>query len=125
MINKPRFARITAAALVLTLLLPTAALADDSTSRDFDVKIVHTNDIHARVEENADSGIIGAARLAGVIQTLSLIHISTMATAEGISCSKPVKPDISISSPTIAPAMPPPNFWPTVAALNTLSLIHI
>lgn len=69
MVNKPRFARITAAALVLTLLLPTAALADDSTSRDFDVKIVHTNDIHARVEENADSGIIGAARLAGVIQT--------------------------------------------------------
>lgn len=39
MVNKPRFARITAAALVLTLLLPTAALADDSTSRDFDVKV--------------------------------------------------------------------------------------
>lgn len=62
-----RFARITAVGLVLSLLLPTAALADGETDRTFDIRIVHTNDIHARVEEVADDGTLGMARLAGVI----------------------------------------------------------
>lgn len=64
-----RFARITAAGLVLGLLLPTAALADNTEAPDFDIRIVHTNDIHARVEEAADDGMIGMARLAGVIDS--------------------------------------------------------
>lgn len=62
-----RFARITAVGLVLSLLLPTAALADGETDRTFDIRIVHTNDIHARVEEVADDGTLGMAQLAGVI----------------------------------------------------------
>lgn len=64
-----RFARITAAGLVLGLLLPSAALADNTEALDFDIRIVHTNDIHARVEEAADDGMIGMARLAGVIDS--------------------------------------------------------
>lgn len=67
MATPSRFARITAAGLVLGLLLPTAALADNTETQDFDIRIVHTNDIHARVEESADDGMIGMARLAGVI----------------------------------------------------------
>lgn len=34
---------------------------------EFTIKIVHTNDIHARVEENAGSGIIGVSKLKSVI----------------------------------------------------------
>lgn len=67
MATPSRFARITAAGLVLGLLLPAAALADNTETQDFDIRIVHTNDIHARVEESADDGMIGMARLAGVI----------------------------------------------------------
>lgn len=66
---QPRFARITAVGLLLSLLLPTAALADGETDRTFDIRIVHTNDIHARVEEVADDGILGMARLGGVIDS--------------------------------------------------------
>lgn len=38
---------------------------------DFSVKIVHTNDIHARIEENADSEIIGAAKLKAVADSFT------------------------------------------------------
>ena len=67
MTHKPRFARLIAIVFLLNLLLPNAALAANQTNRTFSIRIVHTNDIHARVEENAGSGIIGMTRLAGVI----------------------------------------------------------
>lgn len=48
-------------AAAVFMMVPTAFSED--TNVDFEIKLVHTNDIHARVEENADSGIIGAAKL--------------------------------------------------------------
>lgn len=49
----------------ITLVLPFTASAAETT--DFTIKIVHTNDIHARVIENADGKIIGMERLGGII----------------------------------------------------------
>ncbi|WP_294466777.1 bifunctional UDP-sugar hydrolase/5'-nucleotidase [uncultured Ruminococcus sp.] len=43
--------------------------SDDTT--DFCVKIVHTNDIHARVEENAKSSIIGMPKLKTLIDSFT------------------------------------------------------
>lgn len=43
------------------------AFALDGADTEFCVRIVHTNDIHARVEENAKSGIIGVSKLKSVI----------------------------------------------------------
>lgn len=47
----------------------TVANAAEDESTDFNIKIVHTNDIHARVEENAKSEIIGVERLGGIIKS--------------------------------------------------------
>lgn len=41
-----------------------------SGSTIFDVKIVHTNDIHARVEEDDYNQVIGMDRLSGIAQTV-------------------------------------------------------
>ena len=49
----------------ISLVLPFTASAAETT--DFTIKIVHTNDIHARVIENADGKIIGMERLGGII----------------------------------------------------------
>lgn len=63
--------KITAIFISMAILLcavfavPFTAGAEQPT--DFCVKIVHTNDIHARVLENAKSGIIGVEKLAGII----------------------------------------------------------
>lgn len=51
--------------LSISLVMPFTASAADVT--DFTIKIVHTNDIHARVVENEKGGIIGMERLAGII----------------------------------------------------------
>ena len=51
--------------LSITLVMPFSASAAETT--DFTIKIVHTNDIHARVVENEKGGIIGMERLAGII----------------------------------------------------------
>lgn len=59
------------AAVLLSVLLavspcmPVAAAEEAATK--FCIKIVHTNDIHARVEENAKSGIIGLPKLKTLI----------------------------------------------------------
>ena len=45
-----------------------------SGSTIFDVKIVHTNDIHARVEEDDYNQVIGMDRLSGIAQALYLAH---------------------------------------------------
>ena len=42
-----------------------------SGSTIFDVKIVHTNDIHARVEEDDYNQVIGMDRLCGIAQTFT------------------------------------------------------
>ena len=42
-----------------------------SESTIFDVKIVHTNDIHARVEEDDYNQVIGMDRLSGIVQTFT------------------------------------------------------
>lgn len=53
---------------VMILMLSTANSIDAlELSTNFTIKIVHTNDIHARVEENAKSGIIGVSKLKSVI----------------------------------------------------------
>ncbi|MCI7691335.1 MAG: bifunctional metallophosphatase/5'-nucleotidase [Oscillospiraceae bacterium] len=49
----------------LNLSMPITAGADDSA--DFQIRIVHTNDIHARVIENEKSSIIGVERLGDII----------------------------------------------------------
>lgn len=61
--EKKRLVSTTCAALMLcgmAFALPVAAAEGDT---DIAIKIVHTNDIHARVQENAKSGIIGVERL--------------------------------------------------------------
>lgn len=50
----------------ISLVLPFTASAAETT--DFTIKIVHTNDIHARVVENEKGGIIGMERLGKIIQ---------------------------------------------------------
>lgn len=47
---------------------PSNAALDDDESVTFDIKIVTTNDIHAYIEEDADSSCIGLDRVAGIIQ---------------------------------------------------------
>lgn len=53
------------AAMLLSASIP--AFAVEAPTTDFSIKIVHTNDIHARVEENAKSGIIGVPKLKSII----------------------------------------------------------
>ena len=52
---------------VLAVSTTVCAFASESATTDFCVKIVHTNDIHARVEEYAKGGIIGMPKLKGLI----------------------------------------------------------
>ncbi|MGN0613488.1 MAG: bifunctional metallophosphatase/5'-nucleotidase [Porcipelethomonas sp.] len=53
--------------LCMTFALPAEAGAEGST--DFRIDIVHTNDIHARIIENEDSGIIGMSKLSAIIDS--------------------------------------------------------
>lgn len=54
--------------LLLGLIVPFSVNAEN-TDTSIDIRIVHTNDIHARVEENSKSGIIGIERLGGIINS--------------------------------------------------------
>lgn len=54
---------------ILALGCTGAVSAAQSEDKDFSIKIVHTNDIHARVQENVKSGIIGMPRLGGIIDS--------------------------------------------------------
>lgn len=56
---------------VLAVSTTVCAFASESATTDFCVKIVHTNDIHARVEEYAKGGIIGMPKLKGVIDSFT------------------------------------------------------
>lgn len=53
------------AMILISISVP--AFAADELFTNFLIKIVHTNDIHARVEENAKSGIIGVTKLKSII----------------------------------------------------------
>ena len=93
---------LTCALLVGTPDVP--VLAAEGTT-DFCVKIVHTNDIHARVEENESSGIIGLPKLKSFIDSYTegadmdlvldsgdLFHGQSIATlVQGESIAKLVK----------------------------------
>ncbi|MGN0499482.1 MAG: 5'-nucleotidase C-terminal domain-containing protein [Acutalibacteraceae bacterium] len=65
--------KITSVLLGAALAVSTTvcAFAAESTTTDFCIKIVHTNDIHARVEENAKSGIIGMPKLKSLIDSFT------------------------------------------------------
>ena len=65
--------KITSVLLGAALAVSTTvcAFAAESTTTDFCIKIVHTNDIHARVEENAKSGIIGMPKLKTLIDNFT------------------------------------------------------
>lgn len=52
---------------VILMSFSVSAFAADTPNTDFLIKIVHTNDIHARVEEDAKSGIIGVPKLKSII----------------------------------------------------------
>lgn len=57
--------------MVCGLFGTVSAWAQDGTASGattFDVKIVHTNDIHARVEEDDYNQVIGMDRLSGIAQ---------------------------------------------------------
>lgn len=56
---------------VLAVSTTVCAFATESTTTDFCIKIVHTNDIHSRVEENAKSGIIGMPKLKSLIDSFT------------------------------------------------------
>lgn len=95
----------------LMLLLPFGSVVvwaqEDGAEQDttFDVRIVHTNDIHARVEEDDYNQVIGMDRLSGIAQTFvegsdgslmldsgDLFHGQSIATlVKGESVAKLVK----------------------------------
>lgn len=68
---KPNYFKKTAAACMSALLLIctvfTLMVSAESTEDYFTVKIVHTNDIHAHIEEDEKSGYIGLDRVGGMI----------------------------------------------------------
>lgn len=68
---KPNYFKKTAAACMSALLLIctvfTLVVSAESTEDYFTVKIVHTNDIHAHIEEDEKSGYIGLDRVGGMI----------------------------------------------------------
>ena len=56
--------------LLISVVFQTALCVSAETSdTSFQIKIVHTNDIHARVEENPNNKVIGMAKLKTVIDT--------------------------------------------------------
>lgn len=55
--------------IALSILLSLPVMAYSRSGGEFQIKIVHTNDIHARVQENAQSGIIGAEKLGSMIDS--------------------------------------------------------
>lgn len=61
--------------MMFSIFMVMPVKAEDSTAEEsvtFDIKIVHTNDIHARVEENGDNQIIGMDRLSGIINQFKI-----------------------------------------------------
>ena len=55
--------------IAISMSLPLTAFAEKN--GQFTVKIVHTNDIHARVQENEKNGIIGMEKLGSIIDSFT------------------------------------------------------
>ena len=104
-----KFIAVLMASLMLLVPFGSAVVwaQEDGTGQDttFDVRIVHTNDIHARVEEDDYNQVIGMDRLSGIAQTFvegsdgslmldsgDLFHGQSIATlVKGESVAKLVK----------------------------------
>lgn len=104
-----KFIAVLMASLILLLPFGSALVwaQEDGPEQDttFDVRIVHTNDIHARVEEDEYNQVIGMDRLSGIAQTFvegsdgslildsgDLFHGQSIATlVKGESVAKLVK----------------------------------
>lgn len=69
MISKKFYNKVLAILLVFSMLLSLHVSVYAENDGEFTIKIVHTNDIHARVQENADSSIIGMEKLGGIIDS--------------------------------------------------------
>ena len=69
MTKKKVYQKALAILLVFSMLFSLIVVANAENDGEFQIKIVHTNDIHARVQENADSGIIGMEKLGGIIDS--------------------------------------------------------
>ena len=67
MTSKKLYQKALAILLVFSMLFSLIVVADAENDGEFQIKIVHTNDIHARVQENAKSGIIGMEKRSGVL----------------------------------------------------------
>lgn len=63
--KKKIVALFTSAVILMSVTANSISALEQNT--EFTIKIVHTNDIHARVEENAGSSIIGMSKLKSVI----------------------------------------------------------
>lgn len=69
MISKKIYQKALAILLVFSTLLSFPVIVYAQNNGEFQIKIVQTNDIHARVQENAKSGIIGMEKLASIIDS--------------------------------------------------------
>ncbi|MCI5892409.1 MAG: 5'-nucleotidase C-terminal domain-containing protein [Clostridiales bacterium] len=69
MINKKLYQKALAILVVFSMLLSLPVIGYAENDGEFQIKLVHTNDIHARVQENADSGIIGVEKLGSIIDS--------------------------------------------------------
>lgn len=69
MTNKKLYQKALAILLVFSMLLSLHVSVYAENDGEFTIKIVHTNDIHARVQENAKSAIIGMEKLGGIIDS--------------------------------------------------------
>lgn len=64
--NKKIISLILSAFLAFSALSAVASAAETEND-DFSIRLVHTNDIHARVQEDSNSGIIGMSKLGSII----------------------------------------------------------
>ena len=69
MTSKKLYQKALAILLVFSMVFSLIVVADAENDGEFQIKIVHTNDIHARVQENADSSIIGMEKLGSIIDS--------------------------------------------------------
>ena len=69
MTTKKLYQKALAILLVFSMLLSLHVSVYAENNGEFTIKIVHTNDIHARAAENAKSAIIGMEKLGGIIDS--------------------------------------------------------
>lgn len=72
MTNKKICYKVLSILLVFSMLLSLHVSVYAENDGEFTIKIVHTTDIHARVQENAKSAIIGMEKLGGIIDSYTV-----------------------------------------------------